>query len=183
MSFVISDMSEIWKKNNGIVKAINSIHKVLSSAKDNNIIIYSKDLLDELYFQRKIIENIIKNLEKGIKIVFLFNEENEANKSIREFLGSYKDNKNLFYLQIKQEIPLDFIVSDKQYLRIEFDRETHTARFLDTIKNKDESEEANRWINMTYAILTNNIIKTLEEEGKLEQANKLKEFIEIRTLV
>lgn len=157
------DVEAYMEKNNAIFQSITLISDILREGKDV-IVIYSKDLLDELYFQRKIIKNIIKNLKKEIKIVFLFNEENEANKSIREFLGSYKDNKNLFYSQIKQEMPFDFITSYGGYLRLP--NRTYTLEDMDAP-------------NPPISSLLYNAIKTLEEEGKLEQANKLKEFVDL----
>lgn len=180
------DFKDLLKKQKQNAEAINSIHEAISKA-DKIVIIYSKDLPDELYFERKILDIIEKKLKDGVKIVFLSNEENKASTLIRWYLYAkngikinyLSKNEELLYIDNVGELAVDFIMADKQYTRVEFCRKEHTSKFYDT-KNKDKSEEAQRWIDMTYDILTNNIINKLEKEGRLEQANKLKEFINLK---
>jgi hypothetical protein len=184
MSFLTS---EIWKKNSGVTKAVNALHSVLKQAK-YSIVIYSKDLLDELYFKDKIIESITNALANNVKIVFLYNQDNENNLNIRQFLErSSKNenilsskNENILSLKIEQNVNIDFLVVDKQYIRIEFDRENHSARFLDKITNEAEIKESKEWVDMIYNFLQNKIIQNLENSNQKDIAEKLTSFITIK---
>ena len=172
MSFLTS---EIWKKNSCVTKAVNALHSVLKQAK-YSIVIYSKDLLDELYFKDKIIESITNALANNVKIVFLYNQDNENNLNIRQFLERSSKNANILSLKIEQNVNIDFLVVDKQYIRIEFDRENHSARFLDKITTEAEIKESKEWVNMIYNFLQNKIIQNLENSNQKDIAEKLTSF-------
>lgn len=100
-----------------------------------------------------------------MKIVILFNEENEANEHIRRYLDILsKDTDRLLYVKIKKECGIDFIDYEMPYQVYLKGRNDYKFSFIRVsfVRNKD-------WI-----------VKTLEKEGKLEQADKLRDFLKLK---
>jgi hypothetical protein len=149
MSFFTSG---IWKKNDGIAEAIESVTKVLRKA-EREILIYSSDLLDEIYYAEKVVE-AIKNRVQTCKIKIVYNNKVDKNKSIMLFLEKLKkDGGDVEIIQTPyDELTLDFIISDNKYIRVEFDRVNHKARYLDEVEKPEEKEEAERLIALLRSI-------------------------------
>lgn len=140
--------SVLWKKNNGLLSAIDSVSKIIDKA-NIKIDIYSQKLKDELYANPEIITKLVtklSNKEITIRIVANKIDTNSNIKTITDFLSN--NYTNFTFLELDKDEPedmLDFIISDDKYIRIEFDKEGNRARFIDG-DEEGEQKEAQEWI-------------------------------------
>ncbi len=143
-----NSFSDLWKKNNGLLSAIDSVSKIIDKA-NIKIDIYSQKLKDELYANPEILSKLIAKLDnKAIKVRIVANKIKEDSniKVITDFLST--KYPNFTFLELNKNEPedmLDFIISDDKYIRIEFDKEGNRARFIDG-DEAGEQKEAQDWI-------------------------------------